>query len=352
MEIRAEIVVKGKIEYNKKGIESGLLLLEKKYDGMLFVEEDIKTAKEERANLNKVVKSIDAYRKEVVGEAMEPVKEFETFMKEASKRAATLSGGIGDQIKEFEKVKKIERLEMVKKYIKEITDHKPAYQEFMDQLDLNEAIFTNAGSFGKDGEPGTKLVEYIGNKIYQADEVLEARDIQEKALQEKKELIVSQCKSTSEMLKLEIKLSSKTFGYLKEKSLSDIIDEINRAGKEQQEKEIAVVERLKLEAEKKAKIEQEKKNSDAQRILYEESSKKETERLEKQGHRDFDTKITKENSEYIEKEMKEIKTLEKEEKLFYGSLGFDGITIEKAKSFRKFLDENNISYEVISQEVK
>lgn len=338
MEIRAQIVAKGSIEYNKQEIEAGLLVLEEKYNGLVFREEDLKEAKEERAKLNKLVKAIDSYRKQVVGEAMEPVKEFETFMKEASKRGSTLSEGIGDQIKEFEKVQKAERLESAKKYIAEINQEKPQYKEFMDQLDLSEAIFTNAGSFNKAGEPGTKLVEYIRNKLYQADEVLDARAVQEKALQEKRELIVSQCASTSKMLGLKIALSPKTFGYLKDYELSKIIDEINRAGQEQQKEEKAAIEKIRLEEEAKAKAEQEKKNAEAQRILEEEKKPKETtvEKVEK----------------IIEPQIIDKTPEPKKEKLFYGVLQFDGITVDQAKMFSKFLKENNIAYTPVKQEVR
>ena len=149
MEIRALVEVKGKIDYNKEEIEAGLLLMEQKYDGLVFTDDQIKEAKSERALLNKTVTSLDDYRKRIMEEITLDAKPFEDFMKSASKRAKSVSEMISSQIKEFEKVQKAERLESAKKYIADINQEKPQYKEFMDHLDLSEAIFTNAGSFNK-----------------------------------------------------------------------------------------------------------------------------------------------------------------------------------------------------------
>jgi hypothetical protein len=130
--------------------------------------------------------------------------------------------------------------------------------------------------------------------------------------------------------------------------LSDIIDEINRAGKEQQEKEIEVVEKIRLEAEKKAEILQEKKNLEAKRILDEEKSVKyeKTYTLNKEQVKELEEKNKIKEPQIFEEPKPKIS------KLFYGILEFDGITIDQAKMFSKFLKENNIAYTPVKQEVR
>ena len=336
MEIVAKIIKKSIIEYNKEEIEKELKVIEEKYTGLTFTEEQLGEAKEERAKLNKLVKGLGDYRKSIVKEAMTEIEPFETFMKEAEKRAKNLSENIDLQAKKFEENLKIERLAKVTEYLESLLEENPKYKEFKQQLapSLDNAIFTNKGSFTAKNEVGSKIIEFINAQLLQFDEILEARKVQEELLQQKRELIVSQCKAMTEMFELKIPLSTKQFSYLKDYDLSKITNEIQRAAKEQKEKERIAIEKIQKEAEEKARIEAEKK-------ILEESKVEETEIIE-------------EKKDEIIKEIEKVQVKEeiKYVKKFYGIIEFEGISIEEATAIRRFLDTNNIKFKVNKSEVK
>lgn len=336
MEIVAKISQKSIIEYNKEEIEKELKVIEEKYTGLTFTEEQLGEAKEERAKLNKLVKGLGDYRKSIVKEAMTEIEPFENFMKEAEKRAKNLSESIDTQAKKFEENLKIERLSKVSEYLENLLEENPQYSEFKQQLapSMDNAIFTNKGSFNVKNEVGSKIIEFINSQLLQFDEILAARKAQEELLQQKRELIVSQCISVSEMLGLKMPLTAKQFAYLKDYDLSKITDEITRAGKEQAEKERIAIEKIQKEADEKARIEAEKK-------ILEESKIEEAKIIEEKKE-----EVTKEIEKAQEKE--EVKHVKK----FYGIIEFEGISIEEATAFRRFLDTNNIKFKVNKSEVK
>ena len=336
MEIVAKISQKSIIEYNKEEIERELKIIEEKYIGLTFTEEQLGEAKEERAKLNKLVKGLGDYRKSIVKEAMTEIEPFEIFMKEAEKRAKNLSESIDLQVKKFEENLKIERLSKVSEYLEKLLEENPKYKEFKQQLapSLDNAIFTNKGSFNAKNEVGSKIIEFINAQLLQFDEILEARKVQEELLQQKRELIVSQCKAMTEMFELKIDLSPKQFAYLKDYELTVITTEIQRVAKEQSDKEKEAIEKIQKEAEEKARIEAEKK-------ILEESKVEETEIIE-------------EKKDEIIKEIEKVQVKEeiKYVKKFYGIIEFEGISIEEATAFRRFLDTNNIKFKVNKSEVK
>ena len=336
MEIVAKISQKSIIEYNKEEIERELKIIEEKYIGLTFTEEQLGEAKEERAKLNKLVKGLGDYRKSIVKEAMTEIEPFEIFMKEAEKRAKNLSENIDLQAKKFEENLKIERLAKVTEYLESLLEENPKYKEFKQQLapSLDNAIFTNKGSFTAKNEVGSKIIEFINAQLLQFDEILKAREEQEKILQQKRELIVSQCKAMTEMFELKIDLSPKQFAYLKDYELTVITTEIQRVAKEQSDKEKEAIEKIQKEAEEKARIEAEKK-------ILEESKVEEAEIIE-------------EKKDEIIKEIEKVQVKEeiKYVKKFYGIIEFEGISIEEATAFRRFLDTNNIKFKVNKSEVK
>ena len=341
MEIVAKISQKSIIEYNKEEIEKELKVIEEKYTGLTFTEEQLGEAKEERAKLNKLVKGLGDYRKSIVKEAMTEIEPFENFMKEAEKRAKNLSESIDAQAKKFEENLKIERLAKVTEYLENLLEENPQYSEFKQQLapSMDNAVFTNKGSFNAKNEVGSKIIEFINTQLSQFDEILAARKAQEELLQQKRELIVSQCISVSEMLGLKMPLTAKQFAYLKDYDLSKITDEITRAGKEQAEKERIAIEKIQKEADEKARIEAEKK------ILEESKIEEVKESINNQSEPQKEVL----EPELVQEPTQEVKN---SQKLFYGVLEFEGITIAEATAFRKFLDENNIKFKTIKSEVK
>ena len=349
MEIVAKISQKSIIEYNKEEIEKELKVIEEKYTGLTFTEEQLGEAKEERAKLNKLVKGLGDYRKSIVKEAMTEIEPFENFMKEAEKRAKNLSESIDAQAKKFEENLKIERLAKVTEYLEALLEEKPQYAEFKQQLapSMDNAVFTNKGSFNAKNEVGSKIIEFINTQLSQFDEILAARKAQEELLQQKRELIVSQCKAMTEMFELKLELSPKQFAYLKDYELTAITTEIQRVAKEQSEKEKQAIKKMEEEATKKAQEELEK-------ARLEEEAKKLKEKVQEEEEEEEEKNIKElENMRFSEPKNVEIKdSIQPPSKLFYGVIEFEGISLAEATAFRKFLDENNIKFKTIKSEVK
>lgn len=90
----------------------------KRFENLIFKEEDIADAKKARAELNRIFDLIDSKRKEVKKEFSEPLTTFENQIKIYSDEIKLVSKGIADQIKEFEAKTKEERKTIVLAFIK------------------------------------------------------------------------------------------------------------------------------------------------------------------------------------------------------------------------------------------
>ena len=348
MEIVAKISQKSIIEYNKEEIEKELKVIEEKYTGLTFTEEQLGEAKEERAKLNKLVKGLGDYRKSILKEAMTEIEPFENFMKEAEKRAKNLSESIDAQAKKFEENLKVERLAKVTEYLENLLEENPQYSEFKQQLapSMDNAVFINKGSFTAKGEVGTKIIDYIQTQLSQFDEILAARKAQEELLQQKRELIISQCKAMTEMFELKLELSPKQFAYLKDYELTAITTEIQRVSKEQSEKEKQAIKKMEEEATRKAQEELEKARLEEENKKIQESKVEEVKELISSQSEPQKEVL---EPELVEEPTQEVKS---SQKLFYGVIEFEGISIEEATAFRKFLDTNKIKFKVNKSEVK
>ena len=343
-ELLAKVEQKAVVSYDKAGIENYVKAVEEKYKGIVFTDENIDLAKTERASLNKLKSSVDTYRKNITGELTSEIKVFDTDFKNYASRIDAVSSSIDIQVKKFEEIQIELRVKKVSDYLNKILEEFPKYEEFRNQLQPTNSnkLYTLKGSFGKDGEVGQKIIDFIQVQLSQFDEVLNARELAEKLLQEKRELIVSQCASTSEMLDLKIPLSPKQFAYLKDYELSEITNEINRAAKEQRKKEEEAVKKIEEEARIKAEKE-------ALEKIKEEEKQKVVESFD--GTQE---EFTSNADNFLKKveETKEVQEVKASTKLFYGVIEFEGIEVSKATAFRKFLDENGIQFKTIKSEVK
>ncbi len=333
MEVKALVEVKGVIKFNREEIEDSLKRIEAKYQSLVLTEEEVPLGKDERAKLNKLVKDLATYRKNVVEDFSTPINEFETSMKETEKRVKKVSDYIDLQIKLFEEEQKNKRLEKVKEYLNKKFEENPKYKEFENMFVLSDSIYTNKGSYGTTGNIGMKLSEHLTSIFNQIDEILAGREAAAKLLQEKRELVVSTCKSTSEMLGLEIHLDPKNFAYLKDYELQEIILEIqetgNRAKKQQDDK----LEEIKKREYEKAQKELEKKEVEVKKEEIAPTPKAEEK-----------TEVKQEKVEILE--------VSKQEKLFYAEFSIDGIPVQLARELSAWLKSNNVKYTVKSQEVK
>lgn len=131
-EIKAEIKGISKVEDNIAEAKEYALSLKKYYGALVFNDDQSKEAKEERASINKLVKNIADYRKNIVAEFKKPIEQFETTAKETEKILKETSDFVDVQVKNFEnKGKEKKRTEIENIYNKQV-------EELKDVLSINQ----------------------------------------------------------------------------------------------------------------------------------------------------------------------------------------------------------------------
>ena len=102
------------VEWNytevKQWVEDGLA----RYKGVVYDETQIANAKQDRANLNKLVAAIDTKRKEMKALYLQPYAEFEAQAKELTEIVKIQVAEIDAQVKAFDNFRKEEKLAKIK----------------------------------------------------------------------------------------------------------------------------------------------------------------------------------------------------------------------------------------------
>ena len=103
-----EVKIEGvqKITDNMSEVKEYALKTKKYYETLVFNDEQIKEAKEERADINKKAKKVADYRKEIVSEFNKPLDEFVNTAKEVESLLKEASNCIDVQIKKYEEEEK------------------------------------------------------------------------------------------------------------------------------------------------------------------------------------------------------------------------------------------------------
>lgn len=114
-EIKAEIKGISKVEDNITEAKEYALSLKEYYGTLVFNDDQLKEAKDERASINKLVKSIADYRKNIVAEFKKPIEQFETTAKETEKILKETSDFVDAQVKNFENKEKEKKREEIEK---------------------------------------------------------------------------------------------------------------------------------------------------------------------------------------------------------------------------------------------
>src|SRR5699024_8546782 len=103
-----------KVEFNKKQVLSTLNGILKKYENLIFTEEQTTEIRETLAELRKGRRTADEYRKETKKKLTAPVKNFEEEMKEIVGKFDDVINPINEQLKEYETRRKEEKRKEVK----------------------------------------------------------------------------------------------------------------------------------------------------------------------------------------------------------------------------------------------
>lgn len=108
------------VQWNYEEVKAWLSDGLKRYDGIVYDENQITQAKKDRANLNKLADAIDAKRKEMKAVYLQPYSEFEAQAKELTAMVKSYSDSIGAQVKAFDDFKKQQKREEIKKLFEQI----------------------------------------------------------------------------------------------------------------------------------------------------------------------------------------------------------------------------------------
>lgn len=98
------------IDFNYEELKKELQIKANEYKSIVYTEETIKNAKEDRAKLNKLAKALNDKRIEIKKEVLKPFENFDAKVTELIKITQDASESVDVQVKEFEKKKKDEKL--------------------------------------------------------------------------------------------------------------------------------------------------------------------------------------------------------------------------------------------------
>ncbi|MEI3530647.1 MAG: DUF1351 domain-containing protein [Bacilli bacterium] len=119
-EIQAKINGFATVEDNISEAKEYALKLKEYYSTLVFTDEQIVEAKGERASINKVVKKIADYRKNIIVEFKKPIELFETTAKETEKILKETADFVDVQVKNFENKEKKEKRNQVQTIFDEL----------------------------------------------------------------------------------------------------------------------------------------------------------------------------------------------------------------------------------------
>ncbi len=102
------------IEFNYEELKQELTANLGHYESMIYSEDNIKSAKEDRANLNKLSKALDERRKEIKKDFMKPYTEFEEKIKDLITLVDKTSKKVDSQVKFYEDKTKQEKKDIIK----------------------------------------------------------------------------------------------------------------------------------------------------------------------------------------------------------------------------------------------
>lgn len=126
MELRVnEVTLPEQIAFNYEELKAELTEKVSIYETMVYTEEQIKDAKEDKANLNKLKKALNDERIRREKEYMQPFNEFKAKVNEIISIIDKPVAVIDRQVKEYEERLKQEKLEKINEYMKEIEAQLP-----------------------------------------------------------------------------------------------------------------------------------------------------------------------------------------------------------------------------------
>lgn len=241
--------------FNDKEIEYYLDGLLTKYEGLVFTEEMAKECKATVAELNKMVKSVDAFRLKYKKELSEPIVEFENKCKSLISQIDSVQGPLKAQTDNFEIKRRAQRRVEIDGFVDEVLLIVPLEEKWSSQLNVKDEWLNSSLSNSK-----AKQAIFADAQKLAADQ---------KSYYDKMEVIITKCELYSMKFGLSVPLIPDNFYYLLDNYEGPEIDsKIYGIAEKTKERETEAIEKIRAEAEKKAakqaEVEIEKVKADAQ----------------------------------------------------------------------------------------
>ena len=144
LQLKTIDLVPAKIEFNKEAIEKELTETLKKYENLVFTEENTTDIRKVLAELRKGKTAADEFRKDKKKEASAPITAFEKEMKSIVKMFDDVINPINEQLQEFEEKRKREKRAEIEAIISEIAEDTGLEEKFASRLDIDEQYLTKS----------------------------------------------------------------------------------------------------------------------------------------------------------------------------------------------------------------
>lgn len=205
MQLETIKLVPGELIFNFDELKGQLSERLENYKGLVVTEENEREVTKDKAELNKLVKAIDDYRKNQKKEMSAPITEFENKCKELTSLVTNVVTPIADQLKVFEDARKEEKRTEVQRQVEKVINDLGLNQTYSSQLDIIDKYLNKT----------QKLTDTI-NDLEKRGKILkqaqEQEELFEKAKREKIDLIQKTIEDINKKYQLDFKISD--FFYL------------------------------------------------------------------------------------------------------------------------------------------
>lgn len=205
MQLETIKLVPGELIFNFDELKGQLSERLENYKGLVVTEENEREVTKDKAELNKLVKAIDDYRKNQKKEMSAPITEFENKCKELTSLVTNVVTPIADQLKAFEDARKEEKRTEVQRHVEKVINDLGLNQTYSSQLDIIDKYLNKT----------QKLTDTINDLEKRGKILKQAQDqeeLLEKAKREKIDLIQKTIEDINKKYQLDFKISD--FFYL------------------------------------------------------------------------------------------------------------------------------------------
>lgn len=205
MQLETIKLVPGELIFNFDELKGQLSERLENYKGLVVTEDNEREVTKDKAELNKLVKAIDDYRKNQKKEMSAPITEFENKCKELTSLVTNVVTPIADQLKAFEDARKEEKRTEVHRQVEKVINDLGLNQTYSSQLDIIDKYLNKT----------QKLTDTINDLEKRGKILKQAQDqdeLLEKAKREKIDLIQKTIEDINKKYQLDFKISD--FFYL------------------------------------------------------------------------------------------------------------------------------------------